>query len=114
MEEALQGGGRHVRKNKVTSGDVCWGIYQFFQKAITCDEVNLIKARSEDDYRKILEACYQRVGPHSLVWQISQGVQGVKRIDCREDRTAWWGLWPVWAPDGTWCLHLGLMVSSRA
>jgi len=102
-----------IRKNKVTSGDVFWGIYQFFQKAITCDEVNLIKARSEDDYRKILEACYQRCRRTPGLADITRR-QGVKRIDCLEDRTAWWGLWPVWAPDGTWCLHLGLMVSSRA
>ncbi|KAI0285622.1 hypothetical protein BC826DRAFT_1051572 [Russula brevipes] len=103
-----------IRKdNKVTSGDVFWAIYEFFQKPISCDEVDHIKARSEDDYRRLLETCYQRCRRTPGLADITRK-QGVKRIDGLEDRTAWWGLWPVWAMDGTWCLHLGLMPSSRA
>jgi hypothetical protein len=40
--------------------------------------------------------------------------QGVKRVDCLDDRTAWLGLRPVWAADRTWSLHLDLMPSSGA
>jgi hypothetical protein len=100
-----------IRKdNKVTSGDVFWAIYEFFQKPISCDEVDHIKGRSEDDYRRLLETCYQRCRRTPGLADITRR-QGVKRIDGLEDRTAWWGLWPVWAMDGTWCLHLGLMPS---
>jgi hypothetical protein len=102
-----------IRKNKVTSGDVFWAIYEFFQKPISCDEVDLIKGRSEDSYRRLLEACYLRCRRAPGLADITRR-QGVKRIDCLEGRTAWWGMWPVWAPDGTWSLHLGLMASSRA
>jgi len=101
-----------IRKNKVTSGDVFWAIYEFFQKPITCDEVDTIRRRSEDDYRRMLEACYLRCRRAPGLAEITRR-QGVKRIDCLEDRTAWRGMWPVWAPDGSWSLHLGLMASSR-
>jgi hypothetical protein len=104
-----------IRKNdgKVTSGDVFWAIYEFFQKPITCDEVDLIRGRSEEDYRRLLEACYHRCRRTPGLADITRR-QGVKRIDCLEDRTAWWGMVPVWGTDGTWSLHLGLMASSRA
>lgn len=102
-----------VRKDKVTTGDVFWAIYEFFQKPVTCDEVELIKRRSEDNYRRLLETCYQRCRRIPGLSDITRR-QGVKRIDCLEDRTAWWGSWPVWAGDGTWSLHLGLMASSRS
>ena len=102
-----------IRKNKVTSGDVFWAIYEFFQKPVTCAEVNLIKGRSEDEYRRLLEACYLRCRRAPGLADITRR-QGVKRVDCLEHRTAWRGMWPVWAPDGTWSLHLGLMASSRS
>ena len=102
-----------IRKNKVTCGDVFWEIYQYFQKPMSCDEVNVIKGRSEDEYRRLLEACYRRCSRAPGLADITRR-QGVKRVDCLEDRTAWWGMWPVWAMDGTWSLHLGLMASSRA
>ena len=104
-----------IRKNdrKVTSGDVFWAIYEFFQKTITCDEVDIIRERSEDDYRRLLDACYHRCRRMPGLADITRR-QGVKRIDCLEDRTAWWGMVPVWGTDGTWSLHLGLMASSRA
>ena len=103
-----------IRKHgKVTSGDVFWAIYEFFQKPITCDEVDIIRGRSEDDYRRLLEACYQRCKRTPGLADITRR-QGVKRIDCLEDRISWWGMVPVWGPDGSWSLHLGLMASSRA
>ncbi|KAI0246853.1 hypothetical protein BJV78DRAFT_1286030 [Lactifluus subvellereus] len=102
-----------IRKNKVTCGDVFWAIYQYFQKPVSCDEVDIIKGRSEDEYRRLLEACYRRCSRTPGLAEITRR-QGVKRVDCLEDRTAWWGMWPVWAMDGTWSLHLGLMASSRA
>jgi hypothetical protein len=103
-----------IRKHgKVTSGDVFWAIYEFFRKPITCDEADIIRGRSEDDYRRLLEACYQRCKRTPGLADITRR-QGVKRIDCLEDRTAWWGMVPVWGPDGSWSLHLGLMASSRA
>jgi len=104
-----------IRKHdgKVTSGDVFWAIYEFFQKPITCDEVDLIRGKSEDDFRRLLEACYQRCRRTPGLADITRR-QGVKRIDCLEDRTTWWGMMPVWSADGTWTLHLGLMASSRA
>jgi hypothetical protein len=101
------------RDGNVTSGDVFWAIYEFFQKPITCDEVDIIRGRSEDDYRRLLEACYQRCKRTPGLADITRR-QGVKRIDCLEDRTAWWGMMPVWGADGSWSLHLGLMASSRA
>jgi hypothetical protein len=104
-----------IRKHdrKVTSGDVFWAIYEFFQKPITCDEVDIIRGRSEDDYRRLLEACYHRCKRTPGLADITRR-QGVRRIDCLEDRTAWWGMMPVWGTDGSWSLHLGLMASSRA
>ncbi len=103
-----------IRKHgKVRSGDVFWAIYEFFQKPITCDEVDLIRGRSDDDYRRLLEMCYQRCKRTPGLADITRR-QGVKRIDCLEDRTAWWGMVPVWGTDGSWTLHLGLMASSRA
>jgi len=100
------------RHGKVTSGDVFWTIYEFFQKTITCDEVDLIRERSDDDFRRLLEACYQRCKRTPGLADITRR-QGVKRIDCLENRTTWWGMVPVWGADGTWTLHLGLMASSR-
>lgn len=97
-----------IRKEKVTSGDVFWAIYEFFQKPLTRDEVERIKTRSEDDYRRLLETCYRRCARSPGLADIIRR-QGVRRVDCLEDRTAWWGLWPVWALDGTWSLHLRLM-----
>jgi len=104
-----------IRKNdgKVTSGDVFWAIYEFFQKPITCDEVDVIRGRSEGDYRRLLEGCYLRCRRTPGLADITRR-QGVKRIDCLEDRVTWWGMVPVWGADGTWSLHLGLMASSRA
>ncbi|KAF8474337.1 hypothetical protein DFH94DRAFT_695413 [Russula ochroleuca] len=104
-----------IRKNgnKVASGDVFWAIYEFFQKPITCDEVEQVRRRSEDDYQRLLDACYQRCRRTPGLADITRR-QGVKRIDCLEERTAWWGMVPVWGTDGTWSLHLGLMASSRA
>jgi hypothetical protein len=103
-----------IRKHgKVTSGDVFWAIYEFFQKPITCDEVDIIRGRSDEDYRRLLETCYQRCRRTPGLADITRR-QGVKRIDCLADRTTWWGMVPVWGPDGSWTLHLGLMVSSRA
>ena len=102
-----------IRKGKVTSGDVFWAIYEFFQKPITRDEVHRIKVRSADDYRRLLEACYRRCARTPGLADITRR-QGVKRVDCLEDRTAWWGLWPVWALDGSWSLHLSLKESHRA
>jgi hypothetical protein len=100
------------KRGKVTSGDVFWAIYEFFRKPITCDEVDIIRERSEDEYRRLLEACYQRCKRAPGLADITRR-QGVKRIDCLEDRTAWWGMMPVWGADGSWSLHLGLMASSR-
>ena len=100
------------KRGKVTSGDVFWAIYEFFRKPITCDEVDIIRGRSEDDYRRLIEACYQRCKRAPGLADITRR-QGVKRIDCLEDRTAWWGMMPVWGADGSWNLHLGLMASSR-
>jgi len=102
-----------IRREKVTSGDVFWAIYEFFQKTITRDEVQRIKARSEDHYRRLLETCYRRCARTPGLADITRR-QGVRRVDCLEDCTAWWGLWPVWAPDGTWSLHLSLMESRRS
>jgi len=103
-----------IRKHgKVTSGDVFWAIYEFFQKPITCDEVDVVRGRSEDDYRRLLEACYQRCRRTPGLADITRR-QGVKRIDCLADRTTWWGMVPVWGTDGSWSLHLGLLASSRA
>jgi hypothetical protein len=101
-----------IRKNQVSCGDVFWAIYEYFQKPILCDEVDIIKGRSEDDYRRMLEACYRRCSRAPGLADITRR-QGVKRVDCLDDRTAWWGMWPVWAMDGTWSLHLGLMQPSR-
>ncbi|KAN0136722.1 hypothetical protein V8E53_005492 [Lactarius tabidus] len=102
-----------IRKDKVTSGDVFWAIYEFFQKPITRVEVERIKSHSQDDYRRLLEACYRRCARTPGLADITRR-QGVRRVDCLENRTAWWGLWPAWAPDGTWSLHLNLMESHRA
>jgi hypothetical protein len=102
-----------VRKEKVTVGDVYWAIYEFLQKPITRDEVERIKTRSADSYRRLLEACYRRCARTPGLADITRR-QGVRRVDCLEDRTAWWGLWQVWAPDGTWSLHLNLTESHRA
>jgi hypothetical protein len=103
------------RDGKVTSGDVFWAIYEFFQKPVTYDEVDIIRGRSEDDYRRLLEACYRRCRRTPGLADITRR-QGVKRIDCLEDRTAWRGMIPVRGADGSWSLHLqvGLMASSRA
>ncbi|KAI0293723.1 hypothetical protein B0F90DRAFT_1760912 [Multifurca ochricompacta] len=101
------------QEEQITSGDVFWAIYEFFQKPITRDEVELIKSRSEDEFRRLVEACYRRCLRAPGLADITRR-QGVKRVDCLEDRTAWWGMWPVWAVDGTWSLHLGLMPSPRA
>ena len=101
-----------IRKEKVTSGDVFWAIYEFFQKPFTRVEVERIKSRSQDDYRRLLESCYRRCARTPGLADITRR-QGVRRVDCLENRTAWWGLWPVWAPDGTWSLHLNLMESNR-
>jgi len=100
------------RHGKVTSGDVFWTIYEFFQKTITCDEVDLIRERSDDDFRRLLEACYQRCKRTPGLADITRR-QGVKRIDCLENRTTWWGMVPGGGADGTWALRLGLMASSR-
>jgi hypothetical protein len=102
------------RDGKVTSGDVFWAIYEFFQKPITIDEVDIIRGRSEDDYRRLLEACYRRCERTPGLADITRR-QGVKRVDCLEDRTAWWGMIPVRGADGSWSLRLqvGLMASSR-
>ncbi|KAI9438755.1 hypothetical protein H4582DRAFT_1950779 [Lactarius indigo] len=102
-----------IRKEKVTSGDVFWAIYEYFQKTISRDEVEHIKSRSEDGYRRLLEACYRRCSRTPGLADITRR-QGVKRVDCLEGRTAWWGMWPVFTPDGTWSLHLSLMESNRA
>src|SRR6266702_925228 len=102
-----------IRKEKVTSGDVFWAIFEYFQKPMTRDEVEHIKTRSEDGYRRLLEACYRRCARSPGLADITRR-QGVRRVDCLEDRTAWWGLWPVWALDGTWSLQLSLMESHRA
>ena len=101
-----------IRKEKVTSGDVFWAIYEFFQKPFTRVEVERIQSRSQDDYRRLLESCYRRCARTPGLADITRR-QGVRRVDCLENRTAWWGLWPVWAPDGTWSLHLNLMESNR-
>lgn len=103
-----------IRKGeKVTAGDIFWAVYEFFQKPITRDEVERIKTLSGDSYRRLLEACYRRCARTPGLADITRR-QGVRRVDCLEDRTAWWGLWPVWAPDGTWSLHLSLTESHRA
>jgi hypothetical protein len=100
-----------IRKHNVSCGDVFWAIYEYFRKPISRDEVDIIKGRSEDDYRRLLEACYRRCSRAPGLADITRR-QGVRRVDCLDDRTAWWGMWPVWAADGTWTLHLGLMPSS--
>lgn len=103
-----------IRKHgKVTSGDVFWAIYEFFQTPITCDEVDIIRGRSEDDYRRLLDGCYRRCKRTPGLADITRR-QGLKRVDCLEDRTTWWGMVPVWGADGSWSLHLGLMASPRA
>jgi hypothetical protein len=100
-----------IRKHNVSCGDVFWAIYEYFQKPISRDVVDIIKGRSEDDYRRLLEACYRRCSRAPGLADITRR-QGVRRVDCLDDRTAWWGMWPVWAADGTWSLHLGLTSSS--
>ncbi|KAH9968517.1 hypothetical protein BGW80DRAFT_1132135, partial [Lactifluus volemus] len=72
------------------------------------DEVGFIKSRSEDDYHKLLEAYHRRCLRTPRLSGIIRG-QGVKRVDCLDHRTAWWGMWDVWAADGTWSLRLNLM-----
>jgi hypothetical protein len=99
-----------IRKHKVSCGDVFWAIYEYFQKPMSPDEVGIIKSRSEDDYRRLLEACYRRCLRTPGLADITRR-QGVKRIDCLDDRTAWWGMSIVWAADGPG-LHLDLMLSS--
>jgi F-box-like len=100
-----------IKKRKVSCGDVFWAIYEYFQKPMSPDEVGIIKSRSEDDYRRLLESCYRRCLRTPDLADIIRR-QGVKRVDCLDDRTAWWGLRPVWAADGTWSLHLDLILSS--
>jgi hypothetical protein len=102
------------QEGKVTSGDVFWAIYEFFQKPITRDEVSNASRRARQTTTAgLLEACYRRCARTPGLADITRR-QGVRRVDCLEDRTAWWGLWPVWAPDGTWSLHLNLKESHRA
>ncbi|KAI0261860.1 hypothetical protein BC834DRAFT_829663 [Gloeopeniophorella convolvens] len=102
-----------IRKDCVTSGDVFWAIYNFFQTTVTRTEVDRIAAHSEDTLNRLLDACYRRCRRAGGLADITRR-QGVKRIDCLEGRTAWWGMWAVWALDGTYSLHLGLTPSDRA
>ncbi|KAI0304075.1 hypothetical protein BC826DRAFT_981333, partial [Russula brevipes] len=95
-----------IRKvNKVTSGDVFWAIYEFFQTPISSDEVDHIKGRSEDDYHRLFGTWNRRCCRTPGLEDITRK-QGLKRIDSLVDRTAWLGFSPEPAMDGTWCLHL--------
>ncbi|KAH9968537.1 hypothetical protein BGW80DRAFT_1338142 [Lactifluus volemus] len=100
-----------IKKEMVSCGDVFWAIYEYFQKPMSPDEVGVIKSRSEDDYRRLLEAYHRRCLRTPGLADITRQ-QGVKRVDCLDDRTAWWGMSPIWAPDDTWSLLLHLMPSS--
>ncbi|KAH9968526.1 hypothetical protein BGW80DRAFT_1338029 [Lactifluus volemus] len=102
-----------IKKHKVSCGDVFWAIYEYFQQPMSPDEVGIIKSRSEDDYRTLLEAYHRRCLRTPGLADITRQ-QGVKRVDCLDDYTAWWGMSPIWAADGTWSLHLDLMPSSGA
>jgi F-box-like len=102
-----------IKAHKVSCGEVFWAIYEYFQKPMSHDEVDIIKSRSEDDYNRLLEACYRRCSRAPGLEDTIRR-QGVKRLDCLDDRTAWWGMRLVWAADSTWSLHLDLMSSSRA
>ncbi|KAH9968541.1 hypothetical protein BGW80DRAFT_1338283 [Lactifluus volemus] len=99
-----------IKKRRVSCGDVFWAIYEYFQQPMSPDEVGIIKGRSEDDYHRLLEAYHRRCLRTPGLADITRQ-QGVKRVDCLDNHTAWRGMLPVWS-DGTWSRGLYLLLSS--
>jgi len=88
--------------------DILQGIYQHLQTPLTRREVDLMTEADAKNYDKIVDAMYRRCSRDPSLpgraWK-----DGLKRVDCLGDMTAFGGLRIVENPDNTWQFHLVLL-----
>ena len=91
----------------ITLGDVLFAVYDFFQRRMSEEDVDFVASLREGNRERMYEAFYRRCRTsHSLTeWEWRQGM---RRVDCLQDRTAWWGTWVSIRHDDRWFLNLGL------
>ncbi|KAH9916024.1 uncharacterized protein B0H18DRAFT_885286 [Fomitopsis serialis] len=95
------------KSGAITLGDILYAIYDFFQRRMSEDDVNFVATLRPGNRERMYEAFWRRCRTgHALDGYEHQ--QGMKRVDCLQDQTAWWGTWITVRPDNRWHLNLGL------
>lgn len=95
-----------------TVGDILRAVHGFFEKRMSRDEVDKIKAMKEGNWERLVQAmaerCRRAPGLAEYEWS-----QGLRRVDCLGENTAWGGLRVEYKEDGTWQLRLTLVPVSK-
>ncbi|PCH35021.1 hypothetical protein WOLCODRAFT_79777 [Wolfiporia cocos MD-104 SS10] len=101
------------KRRTVNVWDVLIAIYDFYRVPLTQQEVQHISSLDGDNYRRMLDAYYQRCmrTPALPGYEVQQGM---KRADCLGRNTIFWGLWITLNADNTWQMNLGLVPPSHS
>ncbi|KAF9812849.1 hypothetical protein IEO21_05949 [Rhodonia placenta] len=100
------------RDNVVTIRDILFGIYEYYQTAMSEEEVQYVASLDPDNYTKMTDACYRRCeGTPALPGYVLR--QGLKRVDCLGGKTTFHGIWVTMNPDNTWQMNLSLIGNRR-
>ncbi|KAI6003448.1 hypothetical protein F5J12DRAFT_154272 [Pisolithus orientalis] len=95
---------------RVTIRDLLERIYAFFQTHLTAAEVEYISSLEPNNYGLLVDAYQRRTTQRRLgVLRDWEWREGMRRVDCLQDRRWWWGVWVTYNSDETWHLNLGFM-----